>query len=90
LSKRLLDVSSIATAVLSGTGLAAHYAKGSWVMIPSRDPDTNVVRAEVSKSAKKLQEQRELLLHRLFAARMRLNLLEAQLHENGKNFKDKN
>jgi hypothetical protein len=59
-------------------------------MFSSRDPDAKLVRAEVSKSVKKLQEQRELLLHRLFAVRVRLEVLEAQLHEKGKNFKDKN
>ncbi|HYK65796.1 MAG TPA: hypothetical protein VEY94_12685 [Patescibacteria group bacterium] len=59
-------------------------------MVPERDPDANVVRAEVSKSVKKLQEQRELLYHRLFAVRIRLKLLESQLRESGKNFKDKN
>jgi hypothetical protein len=59
-------------------------------MIPPGDPDTKVVRAEVSKSVKKLQEQRELLYHRLFAVRVRLKVLEAQLHEKGKKFKDQN
>lgn len=59
-------------------------------MVPSSDPDTKIVRAEVSKSVKKLHEQRELLYHRLFAVRVRLKILEAQLHETGRNFKDKN
>lgn len=59
-------------------------------MVPARDPDAESVRAEVLKSVKKLQEQRELLYHRLFAVRIRLKVLEAQLHEPGKNFKDKN
>jgi len=59
-------------------------------MVPSGDPDAKIVRAEVSKSVKKLQEQRELLYHRLFAVRVRLKVLEAQLHETGKNFKDQN
>jgi hypothetical protein len=44
----------------------------------------------VLKSVKKLQEQRELLYHRLFAVRIRLKLLEGQLHETGENFKDQN
>ena len=59
-------------------------------MVPAREPDAESVRTEVLKSVKKLQEQRELLYHRLFAVRIRLKLLEGQLHETGKNFKDKN
>ena len=59
-------------------------------MVPQRDPDANIVRAEVLKSVKKLQEQRELLYHRLFAVRIRLKLLEDQMYETGKNFKDRN
>jgi hypothetical protein len=57
---------------------------------PGRDPDAKIVRTEVLKSVKKLQEQRELLYHRLFAVRIRLKLLEGQLHETGENFKDQN
>ena len=59
-------------------------------MVPASDPDAESVRAEVLKSVKKLQEQRELLYHRLFAVRIRLKVLEAQVHETGRNFKDKN
>ena len=59
-------------------------------MVPVREPDAESVRAEVLKSVKKLQEQRELLYHRLFAVRIRLKVLEAQGSETGKNFKDKN
>jgi hypothetical protein len=59
-------------------------------MVPPADPDAKIVRAEVSKSVKKLQEQKELLYDRLFTVWTRLIVLEAQLHEDGKNFKDRN
>jgi hypothetical protein len=63
-------------------------------MVPAREPDPQSVRTEVIKTAKKLQEQKELLYRRLFASQIRLKVLDAQLREKGKsysnNFEDKN
>ena len=56
-------------------------------MAPVRDPDPQSVRSEVMKTAKKLQEQKELLFRRLFASQIRLKFLDGQLRENGKNYR---
>ena len=55
-------------------------------MVPARDPDPQSVRTEVMKTAKKLQEQKELLFRRIFATQTRLRILDEQLRENGKNY----
>ena len=63
-------------------------------MVPAREPDPQSVRTEVIKTAKKLQEQKELLYRRLFASQTRLKVLDTQLREKSKNysknFEDKN
>ena len=40
------------------------------------------------KTAKKLQEQKELLYRRLFASQIRLKVLDAKLREKGKSYRN--
>jgi hypothetical protein len=75
---------------IRGTIFAATHRRADNLMAQSGDPDTKRVRAEVGKSVKTLQEQKELLYHRMFAVRIRLKVLEAKMREEGKSFKDKN
>jgi hypothetical protein len=69
-----------------GTGFAATSAKAAISMVPRREPDPKSVRSQVMKTAKKLQEQKELLFQRMFATQIRLKIIDTQLRENGKNY----
>jgi hypothetical protein len=59
-------------------------------MSPNAKPEAGKVKAEVLKCVKVLLEQRELLRRRLFRTGIRLDELDAQLREKGKNYRQSN